>query len=237
MDPLLERKKFKSRPRAKSWPALLTLAGSLAVSVLLTAANERALLSRKVIAADAALKLGGVVLAAGLVWISWRLVGRHPSSPTFLVACSYLLGAWLLIFSLLTALDSGAMRLFEPKLFAEIIVSGASGQDTQRLKALVGSEGTYALKVLLNTDRDLADSIRTPGFLWIASMAAVRGVFTFAWLVVSWAVLRKLLRASWLSAVLSFAIFLLVGLMAALAVGFFQMAPIVVDPGRWIPTS
>jgi len=200
----------------------------------LPAANEPALFSWRSIAADAALKFVGIVSGAGLVWIAWRMVGGHASTPNLMAAYAYLFAAWLLVFALLTAIDAGTMRLFKPKLFAEIIASSSSGQDSRKLKVLLGSEDTYAMKALLDSDKDMADVIQTPGFVWIASMAGVRGAFTLVWLIVSWGAFRRTLAMSWSRAVFSLAIFLAFGLIITLSAIFFQMAPIVVDPNRWL---
>jgi hypothetical protein len=212
--------------------ALLTLAVSLLIAVALPAANQH--LSWHSVIIDAAFKLIAIVLAAAVVWISWRMVGGRTSGLKFMVAYAYLLAAWLLIFSFLMAIDQGAMRLFEPQSFAEITASRSLGQDTSKLKVLIGSEATYAMKAVLDSDEELADVIRVPGVLWILSMAAVRGAFTLLWLIVSWGAFRKILGMSWLRTVFSLGIFLCLGLIAALVLIFFQMAPVVVDPNRWI---
>jgi hypothetical protein len=178
-------------------------------------------------------KLGAFVFSASLCWISWWIAGGRLSFSNFIAAYSYLFAAWLLIFSLLIGLDGGILRLAKPDRFAEIVALGSSGQDTQRLKALVGSEGAYEMKVLMYSDQDFADTIRSPGFFWIAWMAVLRGVFTFGWLIFSWARFRRLFALSWSRAVFSLATFLCFGLLAGLLAAFFQMAPIDVDPGRW----
>jgi hypothetical protein len=90
------------------------------------------------------------------------------------------------------------------------------------------------MKALLDSDEELASNVGAPGVLWILSMAAVRGAFTLLWLGVSWGAFRKILGMSWLRAVFSLAIFLCFGLIAALVLIFFQMAPVVVDPNRWL---
>jgi hypothetical protein len=186
------------------------------------------------VASNAIFKLVAFVLCAVLGWISWQIAGARISVSSFIAACSYLFAVWLLIFSLLAGLDGGMLRLAKPELFAQIVAVGSSGQDTQKLKTLVGSEGAYELKVLLDSDQDFSDAVRTPGFYWIGCMAVLRAVFTFGWLIVSWAVLRKLLGMSRSRSVLSLAMFLSFGLIAALLAGFFRMAPIVLDPGRWL---
>ena len=162
------------------------------------------------------------------------MAGARPGYRNFAAAYSYLFATWLLIFSFLLAIDEGALRLARPELFGQIVALESSGQDTQKLKVLLGSEGTYAMKVLLDTDEDWAKKIRTPGLLWIASMAALRGAVTFAWLVAAWGALRNLLGLSWSRAIFSLAIFLCLGSFALLLGVFFQMAPIMVDTGRWL---
>jgi len=204
------------------------------VALVLPATNEAALFSWHSIAADAALKFVANVFWAGLALLAWRIVGGRASTRSFMAAYAYLFAAGLLIFALLTSIDAGALRLVKPNLFAEIIASSSSGQDSRRLKILLGSEGTYAMKALLDSDKDMADVIQTPGFLWIASMAVLRGVFTLAWLMVSWGAFRKILQMPQSRAVFSLAIFLAFGLIITLSAGFFQMAPIVVDPNRWL---
>jgi len=189
--------------------------------------------SWRLVALSAAIKVGSIVMVAAAVWISWRIVGGRTNASKFIVAYSYLAVAWLLVFSLLTAIDGGAIRLFEPGLLTQL--NGATGQDTNKLRALIGSEATYAMKALLDSDEELSKNIRAPGMRWILSMAAVRGVFTFCWLVVSWSVFRKIMGLSRLRSAVSLAIFLGLGLTVALALIFFQMKPIVVDPGRWLP--
>jgi hypothetical protein len=211
--------------------ALLTLAITLLVALALPAAYQP--LSWRSVALNAAFKLGAVVVVAGVVWISWRIVGGCASGSKFIVAYAYLSAAWLLIFSFLTAIDEGAIRLFEPGLFAQVNVS--TGQDTKKLRVLIGSEATYAMKALLDSEEEMAKNIRAPGVPWILSMAALRGVFTFCWLIVSWGVFRKMMGLSQFRSVFSLAIFLGLGLTASLVLIFFQMAPVVVDPGRWIP--
>jgi hypothetical protein len=229
---VLERTGSTEPPRTALRRALLTLAVSLLIALALRAANQP--LSWHSVVLSAAVKCLGLMLAAGLLWISWRVVGGRTSGLKFIVAYSYFSAAWLLIFSALMAIDEGAMRLIEPKLFAQINMFDSSGQDTNRLKALVGSQDTYALKALLYSDEGLSNVIRTPGLLWIMSMASLRGAFTFLWLLVSWGAFRKILGTSWFRSILSLAIFLGFGLIAALVVLFFQMAPLDVDPYRWI---
>jgi hypothetical protein len=126
------------------------------------------------------------------------------------------------------------MRLIEPTLFARINMIASSGQNSNRLKALVGNQDTYALKVLLYSDEGFSHNIQTPGLLWIVSMVILRGAFTFWWLIVSWGAFRKILRTSWFRSVLALAIVLGFGLVLTLVVVFFQMAPVAVDPNRWI---
>jgi hypothetical protein len=218
--------------RTSGPPALLTLTVSLLVALAVSAAGEP--LSWHSVVLDAAFKVGAIIIVAGVVWLSWRIVGGRTSGLKFIVAYSYLAAAWLLVFSLLIAIDEGAMRLIEPGLFAQINAVASSGQDSNRLKALVGSQGTYAMKVVLYSNQEFADTIRTPGLLWIVSMAAVRGAFTIAWLIVSWGAFRQILRTSWLQSVFSLGIFLGFCLIAALVILFFQMAPIDVDPNRWL---
>lgn len=217
--------------------SLLALAGSLAVALILPAANEPELFSWHSIVRNAKFQLVGIVLGAGLVWISWRIVGGSTSIRKFVAAYSYWLAAWLFIFSLLAALDEAAIRLFEPELFAQITAVATSGQDTARLRALVGTEDTYAMKVLLDSDRRLADASREPGMYWILSMALLRGAFTILWLIVSWRAFGKMLRMPVLRSAFSLAIILGLGLIATLTAIFFQMAPVMVDPNRWIGRS
>jgi hypothetical protein len=126
------------------------------------------------------------------------------------------------------------MRIIEPQVFAEVTRFASSGQDSNKMRILIGSEATYAMKALLDSDEELASNVGAPGVLWILSMAAVRGAFTLLWLGVSWGAFRKILGMSWLRAVFSLAIFLCFGLIAALVLIFFQMAPVVVDPNRWL---
>lgn len=121
-----------------------------------------------------------------------------------------------------------------PDAFAAVLQSSSSGQDTQRLKALLGPEGTYGMKVLLYSNQDWRGILQTPGFVWIASMAALRGVFAITWLITAWAALGRLVGMSRARAMRPLAFFFGVGVLAALVVGFFQMAPIMVDPGRWL---
>ena len=156
------------------------------------------------------------------------------TNAKFIATYAYLFAAWLLIFSLLMVLDEEGLRFKEPKQFADITALAASGQDSRKLQALLGSEGTYAMKVLSESEGELGDAIRTPGMPWILSMAALRGVFTFVSLIISWSVFRRMLGISWLRSFLALTIFLGIGLIVALLVVFLQMAPIVVDPHRWI---
>jgi hypothetical protein len=228
---VLERTGTAEPPGTSLARALLTLAVSLLVALALPAANQS--LSWHSLLLNAAFKLLLLLLVAGLVWISWRVVGGRISGLKLMVAYSYFSAAWLLIFSSLAATDEGAMRFIEPQLFAQINMA-SSGQDTNRLKALVGSQDTYAMKALLYSDGGLSNAIQTPGLLWILSMAILRAAFTFSWLIVSWGAFRKILRMSWFRSILALAIFLGVGLIAALAVLLFQMAPVDVDPYRWI---
>ncbi len=211
--------------------ALVALAIALLVALALPAAYQP--LSRRSVALGAAIKVGSIVIVAAAVWISWRIVGGRTNASKFLVAYSYLSAGWLLIFSFLTAIDEGAIRFFEPGLFAQLNVS--TGQDTNKLRALIGSEGTYATKVLLDSEEELVKNIQAPGMPWILSMAALRGAFTFCWLVVSWGAFRKIMGVSRFRSALSLVIFLGLGLITALTIVFFQMKPVVVDPGRWLP--
>lgn len=162
------------------------------------------------------------------------MAGARPGYRNFAATYSYLFAAWLLIFSFLLAIDVGALRLARPELFGQIVALGSSGQDTQKLKVLLGPEGTYAMKALLYSDKGWPEVIRTPGLLWIASMAALRGAVTFAWLVAAWGAFRNLLGLSWSRSIFSLAIFLFLGSFALLLAVFFQMAPIMVDTGRWL---
>jgi hypothetical protein len=196
------------------------------------AANEPPL-SWRLVAANAVMKFAAFVACASLAWISWWLVGARPGYGAVLTAFSYCFAAWLLIFSLLLAIDEAALRFLNPQLFAQIAALGSSGQDTQKLKVLLGSEGTYAAKALLDSDKEWPEVIQTPGLLWIASMAALRGVATFAWLIVAWAAFRSWLDVSWSRTIFSLAIFLCLGTLALLLAVFFQMAPIMLDTGRW----
>jgi hypothetical protein len=213
--------------------AIVTLVASLLVALAITEINDPPFSWRSV-ASNAVVKLGAFVFFAGLAWISWWIAGGRVSFSNFVTACSYLFAVWLLIFSLLIGLDGGLLRLAKPELFAAIAAAGSSGQDTQRLKALVGPEGTYEMKVLMYSDRDFADAIQTPGFFWIGWMAVLRGVFTFGWLIVAWAIFRRVFAVAWSRAVFSLATFLCFGLVAGLLAVFFQMAPIDMDPGRWL---
>lgn len=214
--------------------ALLTLAVSWLIALALPLLHQPPWPSWRSIAFDTAVKLSALVLVGALAWISWRLVGGRISGPRFLIVYSYLSAFWLLVFSLLIAIDEGAIRLTQPQAFASITVFSSSGQDTNKLKALIGAESTYAMKALLDSEDELASNLRAPGVPWILSMAALRGAFTLAWLMVSWGAFRRILDLSWPRAVLSLAIFLCSGLVLALAAVFFQMAPVVVDPNRWI---
>ncbi|MGP0071149.1 MAG: hypothetical protein ACLPWF_04355 [Bryobacteraceae bacterium] len=190
--------------------------------------------SWRLVAANAVIKLAAFVSCGVLTWICWRLVGARPGYGAFFTAFSYSFAAWLLIFSLLLAIDESALRFLRPELFAQIIALGSSGHDTQKLKVLLGSEGTYAAKVLLDSDKEWPQVIQTPGLLWIASMAALRGVATFVWLIAAWAAFRNWLGVSWSRTIVSLAIFLCLGSLALLLAVFFQMAPIMVDSGRWL---
>ena len=78
------------------------------------------------------------------------MVGARAGTRKFLATYAYLFAAWLLIFALLTTIDAGAMRLVKPELFAQIVAFSSSGQDSRKLKVLLGSEDTYAMKVLTN---------------------------------------------------------------------------------------
>jgi hypothetical protein len=229
---VLERTGSTQPPDTSLPRALRTLAVSLLIALALLAANRP--LSWHSIVLNAAVKLLALMLVGGVLWISWRIVGGRTSGLKFILAYSYLAAAWLLIFSSLIAIDEGAMRLIEPTLFAQINMIASSGQDSNRLKALVGNQDTYALKVLLYSDEGLFNTIRTPGLPWIMSTAILRGAFTFWWLIVCWGAFRKILRTSWFQSVLALAIFLGFGLALTLVVIFFQMAPVAVDPNRWI---
>jgi hypothetical protein len=213
----------------------LILAGSLLLAIALTAVNEPPFSWRSV-AANASLKFLELVLVGALLWMSWQIVGGRASAANFITAYSYLFAAWMLTFSLLTAIDEVALRLLEPKLFAAITVVAPPGQaqDTRKVRVLLGPECTYALKAVVDSDEEFNDAIAAPGFLWIASAAALRGAFTLLWLLVSWGVFRKILGLSWPRSVFALAIFLGFGLIVILAVVFVQMAPIVLDPHRWL---
>jgi hypothetical protein len=162
------------------------------------------------------------------------MVGARPGPGSFLTVFSYLFAAWLLMVSFLSLLDGGALRLTRPDLFARIMTLESSGQDTQKLKVLAGVEGTYAIKALSDSDQEWREAIQTPGLLWIGSMAALRGVVTFAWIIIAWGALGNLLGMSRSRAIFSFAIFLGLGSIAVLLGALFQMAPIMVDTGRWL---
>jgi hypothetical protein len=211
---------------------LLVLVSSWLIAIAVPAALEPPF-SWRAIATDAALKAAGLVFCAALIWICWLLVGASGGFRKFIASFSYWAAAWLLIISFLVAIDAGSLRVARPRLFAQITGLASSGQDTRKLKALVGSEGTYAIKALVESDQGLAAALQTPGLLWIASLAAVRGAFTCAWLLLFWDALRKMLGLPGSRAILSLALFLGFGLIAALLAVFFQMAPIMVDPGLW----
>ena len=57
-------------------------------------------------------------------------------------------------------------------------------------------------------------------------MAALRGVFTFAWIILAWGAFRNVLGVSRSSTIFSLAIFFCLGSIAVLVAVFFQMAPI-----------
>ena len=211
--------------------ALVALAIALLVALALPAAYQR--LSWRSVALSAALKLGSIVIVAAAVWISWRIVGGRTSASKFLVAYSYLSAGWLLIFSFLTAIDEGAIRFFEPGLFAQL--NGSTGQDTTKLRALIGSEATYAMKALLDSDEELIQEHPGTRHALDCVYGGLRGVFTFSWLIISWGAFRKIMGLSRSRSALSLALFLGLGLITALTIVFFQMKPIVVDPGRWLP--
>lgn len=170
---------------------------------------------------------------ATLIWVSWFLAGAR-LGPKFVVSYSFWFAAGLLVVSLLVAVDAAAMRLIEPDWFAQITTLAASGQDTRRLKALVGSDAAYALKVVLQSDQGLSAAIRAPGILWIASMAVVRGAFLFAWLLLFWNGCRKMLAWSWWRAAVALAVFFCLSAAALGAAVLIQMTPIMVDPGLWL---
>ncbi len=189
--------------------------------------------SWRITATDAVLKAAALVSGAALIWVSWFVLGARPRPTSFLASYSYWFAAWLLIVALLIASDAGFMRLVKPDWFATVSAVTSSGQDTQRLKALVGSEGAYALKAVLESDQGLSAAIRVPGFLWIVSMAAFRGAFTLAWLFLFWNQCRKTLALGWSRAAMSLAVFLCLTAIAASAGILIQMEPIMVDPGLW----
>lgn len=140
----------------------------------------------------------------------------------------------LLIFSFLLLIDAGSMRRLWPEVYSQVLAVSSGGPDTQKLRVLLGSEGTYAMKVLLDSDEDLQAVIQAPGLLWIVSMAALRVIFTFTWLIVAWGAFRELAGVSRSAAIRSLALFLGMVSLAILVAGFFQMAPIMVDTGRWL---
>lgn len=185
-------------------------------------------------ATDLVLKLSALVLGAALGWISFRIFGARVPLRNFATVYSHWFALGLLIFSFLLALDAGGFRVFRPELFVQVQALSSSGQDTRKLQLFLGSEGTYAMKVLLDSDKDWHAVIHTPGFLWIASMGALRAGFALAWLVVAWNAFRRLAGMSWSQTVRPMALFLVISLLAALVAGFFQMAPIMVDTGRWL---
>jgi hypothetical protein len=211
----------------------LLLAGSLAISVALSALFEPSL-SWRMAGTDVILKAAALLGCGALMALSWCLAGARPPLRTFLVSYAHWFAAGLLIVSLLATLDRGALRMIRPGWFAQIARVTSAGQDTRRLTALVGSENAYALKVLLESDAGLSAIWHAPAFPWIACLAAVRGAFSFAWLLVFWNRWRRWLALGWARAAVSLAIFIFLMLIAALAAVVIHMEPLMVDPGRWM---
>jgi len=218
--------------RGRAHAVGVAVASLLIASVI--AAMEESPFSWRLALNNAVVKAAALVFCAFLAWVSWRVAGAHPGFAGFTAVFAYVFGAWLLIFSFLSAIDAGALKLSRPGLFAQIVAPGASSRDTQKVKALLGSEDTYALRALLESDQAWGGVTRTPGLAWMVSMAALRGVVTLVWLVAAWAAFRSWLGMAWSRAIFSLALFLVLGSVTLLLAIFFRMAPIMIDPGRWL---